>query len=42
MIFLIFKVSIHHNSLAGNETAFEQECALGELVEKLFVTSLKA
>lgn len=42
MIFLIFKASIHDNSFAGNETAFEQDYALGELVEKLFVTWLKA
>lgn len=29
MIFLIFKVSIRDNSLAENETALEQGCALG-------------
>lgn len=40
MIFL--KVSIRDNSLAENERALEQGCALGELVEKLFVTWLKA
>lgn len=42
MIFLIFRVSIRDNSLAGNERAFEQEHALGELVEKLLVMCLKA
>lgn len=42
MIFLIFKVSIRDNSSAGNETVFETERALGEVVAKGFVTWLKA
>jgi len=42
MIFLIFKASIRDNSLAGNETAFEQRGALGEAVAKLFLTWLTA